>query len=347
MNALASSVGSEMEFKIDTVRIPFDEVIPGTGWLDVYVRDDKQFVDVMHLIELVCDNPTLNQTNAYFQNVKPTLMKWGRAGNFQTLKLHRYDTEYGVTFPYAVRLLELLPNDAGRRYRAGLTGLLRRHYGGDVRDLDRAEAAGVARQREDDARPKPVMMEDVAPAAVSAAPVRPAIVLKDGQETVIKLVRVGSGEESDDSGDGWLGIRVVVRDGKEFVSTRDVIKHMIEKSGKPVAQMWAQVKAGKGAVFEGRIAAHKFKGSGEVEHDVIERGVAGELVTLLAGEAADRNRARMLAAIKGEAGAPAEKPVIAPTPLSKDELLAALDAVDPEWLEEVTGQPGAKRAKRV
>lgn len=31
---------------------------------------------------------------------------------------------------------------------------------------------------------------------------------------------------------------------------------------------------------------------------------------------------------------------------SKDELLQALDEVDPEWLEEVTGQPGAKRARR-
>jgi hypothetical protein len=31
---------------------------------------------------------------------------------------------------------------------------------------------------------------------------------------------------------------------------------------------------------------------------------------------------------------------------SKDELLKALDEVDPEWLKEVTGQPGAKRARR-
>ncbi len=38
--------------------------------------------------------------------------------------------------------------------------------------------------------------------------------------------------------------------------------------------------------------------------------------------------------------------VTKPAALSKEELLAALDEMDPEWLGEVTGQPGAKRAKR-
>ena len=89
-------------------------------------------------------------------------------------------------------------------------------------------------------------------------------------------------------------MRVVLLNGKEYLSTRDLIKHTIEKTGKSVVQVWARVKA---QINAQALATHKFKGSGEVMQDVIERREARWLVRLLTGEAAERNRRRMLDAI--------------------------------------------------
>jgi hypothetical protein len=74
------------------------------------------------------------------------------------------------------------------------------------------------------------------------------------------------------------------------------VKHTIEKTGKLVVKAWTQVKD---VVDAGILATHKFKGSGEVVQDVIERCEAGRVVLDLTGEAAQRNRERMLAAIAG------------------------------------------------
>ena len=170
-------------------------------------------------------------------------------------------------------------------------------------------------------------------------PAAPEVVkLKDGQESVIKLRQE---EGKDEDGDGWLDVRVVWLEGREYVSTRDVVKHTIEKTGVQVVRAWTRVKSG---IDAGMLATHKFKGSGEVVQDVIERRAADQLVRALTGEAAERNRERMLAAIGGEAGVERVKPGV-PCKMTKEELLDTLDALYPSWLAEITGQPGAKRAR--
>ncbi len=191
-------------------------------------------------------------------------------------------------------------------------------------------------------KPKKVGVAGVeAGANAEAKPAAPELVkLKDGQESVIKMRQE---EGKDEDGDGWLDVRVVWLDGKEYVSSRDVVKHTIEKTGKLVVKAWTQVKD---VVDAGMLATHKFKGSGEVVQDVIERGAAGRVVLALTGEAAQRNRERMLAAIAGDhAGAEHVKPASA-CKMTEDELLDALDSMYPTWFERATGQPGAKRARR-
>jgi hypothetical protein len=141
-------------------------------------------------------------------------------------------------------------------------------------------------------------------------------------------------EGKDEDGDGWLDVRVVWLGGKEYVSTRNVVKHTIEKTG----------VAGGACVDAGLLATHKFKGSGEVVRDVMERGKARRLVLALTGASAERNRERMLAAICGE-NMNAMKPKEG-AQMSNEELLDTLDRLFPSWLEEIIGQPGAKRAKQ-
>jgi hypothetical protein len=117
-------------------------------------------------------------------------------------------------------------------------------------------------------KPKAAGMTGVgAGVEAGAKPGAPEVVkLKDGQESVIKMRRE---EGKDEDGDGWLDVRVVWLSGKEYVSTRDVVKHTIEKTGVQVVRAWTRVKAG---VEAGMLATHKFKGSGEVVQDWIERG---------------------------------------------------------------------------
>ena len=156
---------------------------------------------------------------------------------------------------------------------------------------------------------------------------------KAEKEDVIKI-------KQDDAEDA--SVRVVWIGGKEYVSTRDVVKHTIEKTGKLVVKAWTQAKAG---IDAGVIETHKFKGSGEVVQDVIERLAADQVVRAMTGSAAERNRARMLAAIGGEAGVDCVKPGVSENP-SEEQLLAKLDELYPTWFERATGQPGAKRARR-
>lgn len=175
------------------------------------------------------------------------------------------------------------------------------------------------------------------PAVVAGeARVEPKVVkLKDGQETVLKM-KQEEGKEGD--GDGWLDVRVVWLNGKEYLSTRDVVKHMIEKTGIQVVRAWTKVKP---VVGEEVLATHKFKGSGEAVQDVIERNQSRGLLKALTGEAADRNRARMMAAIQGQNDGEGPVPVI-----REEQLLEALDEFYPDWFERATGVPGAKRARR-
>ena len=143
-------------------------------------------------------------------------------------------------------------------------------------------------------------------AAPSAKPIMPNF--KERHESVIK-VKAEEPEEPDDPVEAYYQdplevlyaaeqnrpeVRVVLLNGKEYLSTRDLIKHTIEKTGKSVVQVWARVKD---QINAQALATHKFKGSGEVMQDVIERREARWLVRLLTGEAAERNRRRMLDAI--------------------------------------------------
>ena len=167
---------------------------------------------------------------------------------------------------------------------------------------------------------------------------------KDRQESVIKI-KAGEDEDAteaqDVDEDGFLSVRVVLLNGKQYLSTRDVIKHTIEKTGVQVARSWARVKD---QIDADVLETHKFKGSGEVVQDVIERGVARWLVRLLTGEAAERNRKKMLDAICGNHvdGMKSKSGVS----LEEELLLDALDSMYPTWFERATGQPGAKRARR-
>ncbi len=215
------------------------------------------------------------------------------------------------TLAGAKTLLGIVPYRMTRRERAELVE--------EFAKLEKPKSAGVA----------------------EAKPAAPELVkLKDGQVSVIKMRQE---EGKDEDGDGWLDVRVVWLGGKEYVSSRDVVKHTIEKTGKLVVKAWTQVKD---VVDAGMLATHKFKGSGEVVQDVIERGEARRVVLALTGEAAQRNRERMLAAIAGDnAGAEHVKPASA-CKMTEDELLDALDSMYPTWLERITGQPGAKRARR-
>jgi hypothetical protein len=319
---------------VTTVRIPFGEVVPD-AWLEGYVCDGRQFVSVVHLIEHVCGRPTIGETEVIVRSLQKAFAKWGRTGDFQRVELNRYDKQYGVSIPCALKVLEMLPRDAARLHRAGVTEALCKWYSGEKDELYAIRDAGFTREREWDARPKPVVVEPVKQAAPEAKPVKP--VLKEGHESAVKV------------GAGGACVRMVVRGGKEYVSTRDVIKVMIEKTGKPVVQMWAQVLGGKGEVFEGRTEKHKFKGSGEVEHDVVERAAAVELARVLTGDGAERNREAMLAALYGvcndaDVGKAVKRARLG---LTKEELLEELDALDPDWYGELIGQPGAKRGRHV
>jgi hypothetical protein len=120
---------------------------------------------------------------------------------------------------------------------------------------------------------------------------------KERPETVIKIKPdedADAREAQDVDEDGCLSVRVVLLNGKQYLSTRDVVKHTIEKTGRDMVQAWRRVKD---QIDADVLETHKFKGSGEVVQDVIERGVARWLVRLLPGEAAERNRKRMLDAI--------------------------------------------------
>jgi hypothetical protein len=122
---------------------------------------------------------------------------------------------------------------------------------------------------------------------------------KERPESVIKIKPdedADAREAQDVDEDGCLSVRVVLLNGKQYLSTRDLIKHTIEKTGREMVQAWRRVKD---QIDADVLETHKFKGSGEVVQDVIERGVARWLVRLLPGEAAERNRKRMLDAICG------------------------------------------------
>lgn len=135
--------------------------------------------------------------------------------------------------------------------------------------------------------------------AVTDASTPVKVNFKERQESVIKIKPEDDEdalEPQDADEDGCLEVRVVKLNGKEYLSTRDVIKHTIEKTGREMVHAWRRVKD---QIDADALATHKFKGSGEVVQDVIERGVARWLVRLLTGEAAERNRKRMLDAICG------------------------------------------------
>jgi hypothetical protein len=122
---------------------------------------------------------------------------------------------------------------------------------------------------------------------------------KERQESVIKIKSdedADAIEAQDVDEDGCLSVRVVLLNGKQYLSTLDVVKLTIEKTGVQVARTWARVKD---QIDADVLETHKFKGSGEVVQDVIERGVARWLLHLLPGEAAERNSKRMLDAICG------------------------------------------------
>lgn len=239
----------------------------------------------------------------------------------------------GISFPGMLKLLRML------KKRTGLTDEQHDAVGKKLREVFRGH-------------PK-VLDIDAPPGAAPAVP-SSIVVLKEGLETVVKIMQGerGTGADSDDSGDGWLDVRVVVKGGREYLSTRDIIKHMIEKAGKPVVQAWQKLKE-SGKIDLGALMTHKFKGSGEVDQDVIERACAGALLAGLSGEAAERNRRKMQIAILGE-----QADDVNPAPQAgnagsirkagaktREELFQMLDALDPEWRDALWKEQEAKRAK--
>jgi hypothetical protein len=228
-----------------------------------------------------------------------------------TLKVGKHEGEW-FTLAGAKMVLGMVPYRMTRKERAELAE--------EFKKLEKAKPAGEGKAGEARAAPEVVK-------------------LKDGQESVIKMRQE---EGADEDGDGWLDVRVVWLGGKEYVSTRDVVKHTTEKTGKLVVKAWMQVKAG---IDAGMLETHKFKGSGEVVQDVMERLAADQLVLALTGEMAEKNRGRMLAALAGDHVDQGTKPAVA-CKMTEEELLDALDSMYPTWLERITGQPGAKRARR-
>jgi hypothetical protein len=81
----------------------------------------------------------------------------------------------------------------------------------------------------------------------------------------------------------------------------------MEKTGKLVVKVWTQVKAG---IDAGRLEMHKFKGSGKVVQNEIEKGTADQLLLALTGHCGveERNLEQMLVAIRGDAGVDHVKP---------------------------------------
>jgi hypothetical protein len=68
------------------------------------------------------------------------------------------------------------------------------------------------------------------------------------------------------------------------------------------------------------LETHKFRGSGEVVQDAIERRGAGGVVRALTGEAAEKNRERMPAAIRCRADA--DPPAAERMPAAGDHVVA-------------------------
>jgi hypothetical protein len=228
-----------------------------------------------------------------------------------TLKVGKQEGEW-FTLAEAKMVLGMVPYRITRKERAELAE--------EFKKLGKAKPAGEGKAGEARAAPEVVK-------------------LKDGQESVIKMRQE---EGADEDGDGWLDVLIVWLGGKEYVSTRDVVKHTIEKTGIQVVRAWTRVKAG---IHAGMLETHKFKGSGEVVQDVMERLAADQLVLALTGEMAEKNRGRMLAALAGDHVDQGTKPAVA-CKMTEEELLDALDSTYPTWLERITGQPGAKRARR-
>ena len=153
--------------------------------------------------------------------------------------------------------------------------------------------------------------------------------LQNGKETAIKITL----DEADESGNTIQNIRVIVINEKEYLSTRDVIRYLIGKTIKTVVKEWNQVKH----VFDANVMKHKFKGSGEVEQDVIERDVVGDLIDQFK-DVARQKRAGLLADIRGDPR------------MTKEEILDMLDRMDkgyPNWMDLAMDPNRIKRVKWV
>ena len=151
--------------------------------------------------------------------------------------------------------------------------------------------------------------------------------LHNGKETAIKITL----DEADESGNTIQNIRVIVINEKEYLSTRDVIRYLIGKTIKTVVKEWNQVKH----VLDANVMKHKFKGSGEVEQDVIERDVVGDLIDQFK-DVARQKRAGLLADIRGDPR------------MTKEEILDMLDRMDkgyPNWMDLAMDPNRIKRAK--
>ena len=95
---------------------------------------------------------------------------------------------------------------------------------------------------------------------------------------------------------------MVGKDGKRYLSTRDIIKFQCEKNNRQTVEAWKRLRPEvKGSLGE-FLGAHVFAGSGEVEQPVLEPLGALELVMFLDDGPAERNRPKMLAALRGFIG---------------------------------------------
>ena len=224
----------------------------------------------------------------------------------------------GITFGGMVRLLGVLPVPITSEERAGITRVLQENYKGDAKELGFCEEAPA----------KPVIEMEAKP--------REKLAVKDGDVSSVRIDGIEGGR-----------IRVVGKDGRRYLSTRDLIKFQCEKNNRQTVEAWKRMRLEvKGSLGE-FLGTHVFAGSGEVEQPVVEPLGALELVMFLDDGPAERNRPKMLAALRG---------FLAETGEHQAKFAEAVRVVRERtrvnlaWMDRVMGQleeGGAKRVRRV
>ena len=311
---MSCGVGMTGEGDVRITRISFDGVLPEFK-ISYVEKGGRQFLPALAFLKHLCKL----EDRAGTERMWMELAKLKEIqGEVEVFRIEGKGMFTGITFVGMIRMLGLLPVPITSEERVGITKVLQENYKGDARGL------GVCEE----------------------APVRPAIEL---EERPVKKLAVQDGDVRSVRIEGMENgrIRVVGKDGKTYVSTRDIIKFQCEKNNRQTVETWKRMRPefkGDLGVYQ---AVHVFAGSGEVEQPVLEPLGALELVMFLDDGPAERNRAKMLAALRGLIGESGEE---------HEKFTEAVRAVRERarvnlaWLDRVMGQleeGGAKRARRV